>query len=236
MSERTKQVLLIDDEAPIHRFIVASLTAQQFQVAEAQTGKDGLIKAAQVSPDIILLDLGLPDVDGVNLIGPLREQSNAPIIVISARGVTFDRIAALDAGASDFLAKPFTVEELREHIRNVLSGNSEHDESSDLRMTLGDLTIDLVHNHVQRSGVDIPLSPLESKLMKILIRHRGRLLSTHFLAKELWGADHTTRGIELRVLMNSLRRKLEPDPIRPRYLFAEAGVGYRLAVQPARSR
>src|SRR6185295_11132882 len=197
-------VVLIEDEPQIRRFLRATLGAQGYRLHEATSGEDGLIEAASRQPDVVILDLGLPDLDGLAVIRRLREWSRVPIIVLSARGQERDKVAALDAGADDYVSKPFAV---------------------------GDLLVDQLKRQVLLDGKDVHLTPIEYRLLTTLVKHAGRVLSQRHLLKEVWGPAHTDQAHYLRVYMGALRRKLERDPARPRYLLTEPGVGYRLAAE-----
>jgi two-component system KDP operon response regulator KdpE len=222
-------VLLIEDETTVHRFLGASLPARGLRLMCAETGREGLARAAEYAPDIILLDLGLPDMDGLEVTRRVREWSNAPIIVLSARGQEQDKIAALDAGADDYLTKPFSVGELLARIRAALRrlASSSQGDSSQAVITIGDLRVDLVDRRVCFAGNEVRLTPTEYKILAVLVHHPGRVLTHQQLLREVWGPDHLEDVHYLRVYMTQLRRKIEPDPTRPRYLLTEAGVGYR---------
>jgi two-component system KDP operon response regulator KdpE len=227
MPAHMTHVLVIDDEASIRGFIRTFLTVNGCRVTEAANGGEGLIDAAHENLDVILLDIDLPDINGIDVLRQLRKTSDTPIIMMSARNTPSDRLAALDAGAADVLAKPFSLECLISRIRGVMTPIGKVDQSPKRRLRVGDLIVDLPERRIFRSGEEIRLSPTEANLLKMLIQHRGRLLSAHFLNEAMWGPDHSAESPDLPVLMNDLRHKIELDPIRPRYLMAEAGVGYR---------
>lgn len=222
-------VLLIEDEPPIRRFLRPTLTSQGYRLVEAETGEDGLLQAATRQPDLVILDLGLPDLDGLEVIRRLREWTAVPIIVLSARGSDSDKVAALDAGADDYVAKPFAVGELlaraRVALRHAASAGREGTEST---FALGDLRVDLLRRRVFVSDVEIRLTPIEYRLLAVLIRHAGKVLTHRQLLQEVWGPAQVEQTHYLRVYMANLRRKLEADPARPRFLRTEPGVGYRL--------
>jgi two-component system KDP operon response regulator KdpE len=225
-------VLLIEDEVQIRRFLHAALDSHGFRLIEAATGSDGLAAAATRQPEIIILDLGLPDMDGLEVIRRVREWSTIPIIILSARGQERDKITALDAGADDYVAKPFGVGELlarmRVALRHVARGGSEPGES---KFSVGDLQVDLAQRQVTVAGQPVHLTPIEYRLLSTLVRHAGKLLTHHQLLNEVWGPSHTEQAEYLRVYTAQLRRKLEANPARPRYVLTEPGVGYRLAAE-----
>jgi two-component system KDP operon response regulator KdpE len=225
-------VLLIEDEVQIRRFLRAALDSQGFRLIEAATGTDGLAAAATRQPEIIILDLGLPDMDGLEVIRRVREWSTIPIIILSARGQERDKITALDAGADDYVAKPFGVGELlarmRVALRHVARSVSESGES---KFSVGDLQVDLAQRQVTVAGQPVHLTPIEYRLLATMVRHAGKLLTHHQLLNEVWGPSHTEQAHYLRVYTAQLRRKLEADPARPRYVLTEPGVGYRLAAE-----
>ena len=223
-------ILVVDDEPPIRKFLRVTLDSQGFQVLEAETGKMGLIHAASRYPDLIILDLGLPDMDGMELTRQLREWSKVPIIVVSARGKEQDKVAALDAGADDYLTKPFGVGELMARVRVALRHASQtKGESGEPVFTTGELTVDLLRRRVSVAGKEIHLTPNEFRLLTTLVKHAGMVMTHQQLLKEVWGTGSAEEHHYLRVYMNQLRQKLEPDPSRPKYLLTETGVGYRLA-------
>ena len=223
-------VVLIEDEPQIRRFLRATLGSQGYRLHEATTGEDGLIEAATRQPDVVILDLGLPDIDGLQVIRRLREWSTVPIIVLSARGQEGDKVAALDAGADDYVSKPFAVGELLARLRVALR-HAAVGESGEPTFTVAGLRVDQVKRQVQLDGKDVHLTPIEYRLLTTLVRHAGRVVSQRQLLKDVWGPAHTDQAHYLRVYMGTLRRKLEQDPARPRYLLTEPGVGYRLAAE-----
>jgi two-component system KDP operon response regulator KdpE len=206
------------------------LLADGYRVVEATTGSDGLTQAATRQPDIVILDLGLPDLDGIEVIRRLREWTAVPIVVLSARGQETDKIAALDAGADDYVSKPFGVGELLARMRVALrhAARAPHD-AADPTFTVGDLHVDLARRRVSVRAAEIHLTPIEYRLLTTLIRHAGKVLTHRQLLKEVWGLPYSEQTHYLRVYMGALRRKLEAEPARPRYLLTEPGVGYRLA-------
>ena len=209
-------VVVVDDEPQIRRFLRAALAGQGYRVHEASTGADGLVEVASRQPDVVILDLGLPDMDGLDVIRKVREWSAVPVIVLSTRGQEADKVAALDAGADDYLSKPFSVGELMARMRVALRHRSRvSDGALESAFDVGDLHVDLAARRVTVGGAEVHLTPIE---------HR-QLLS------EVWGPNATEQAHYLRVYMAHLRRKLEADAARPRYLLTEAGVGYRLAAE-----
>jgi two-component system KDP operon response regulator KdpE len=223
-------VVLIEDEPQIRRFLRATLGSSGYRLHEATSGEDGLIEAATRQPDVVILDLGLPDIDGLQVIRRLREWSTVPIIVLSARGQEGDKVAALDAGADDYVSKPFAVGELLARLRVALR-HAAVGESGEPTFTVAGLRVDQVKRLVQMDGKDVHLTPIEYRLLTTLVRHAGRVVSQRQLLKDVWGPAHTDQAHYLRVYMGTLRRKLEQDPARPRYLLTEPGVGYRLAAE-----
>ena len=225
-------VVLIEDEPQIRRFLRTTLTGHGYRLFEAATGADGLIEAASRQPDVVLLDLGLPDMDGLEVIRRLREWTTVPIIVLSARGQEADKVAALDIGADDYVSKPFGVEELLARVR-VAIRHKAGVAREDAVFTSGDLRVDLGRRHVYVRGSEVKLTPTEYRLLTTLVRHAGRVLTHRQLLKEVWGPNQVEDAHYLRVFMTHLRRKIEEDPARPRHLLTEAGVGYRLADESA---
>ena len=221
-------VVLIEDEPQIRRFLRATLGSQGYRLFEAGTGADGLVEAASRQPDVVILDLGLPDMDGLEVIRRLREWSTVPIIVLSARGQEADKVSALDGGADDYVGKPFGAEELLARVRVALRHKAGV-AREDAVFTTGDLRVDLGRRHVFVRDQEVKLTPTEYRLLTALVRHAGRVLTHRQLLKEVWGPNQTEEAHYLRVYMAQLRRKLEADPARPRYLLTEPGVGYRLA-------
>jgi two-component system KDP operon response regulator KdpE len=231
MSENRPIILVIEDDPPIRRFLRASLSSHDFEVQEASTGKEALMLAAQRPADLVILDLGLPDMDGLEVIRNLRTWSEVPIVVVSARGQEKDKVAALDLGADDYLTKPFSVGELLARIRvamrhaaRIAAGGA--DEAT--QFVVGDLKVDLAARRVFVADKEVHLTPLEYRLVAILVHHAGKVLTHRFLLEEVWGPPYVEEMHYLRVYMANLRRKLEADPARPRYLLTEQGVGYRL--------
>lgn len=223
-------VVLIEDEPQIRRFLRVTLTGQGYRLFEAPTGAAGLVEVGSRQPDVVILDLGLPDMDGVDVIRRLREWTPVPIVVLSARGQERDKVTALDAGADDYVSKPFAAGELLARIRVALrhtAGVSHEADASPFQV--GELVVDLFRRQVSVGGEEVHLTPIEYKLLTTLIRHAGRVVTHPQLLREVWGPAHTDQAHYVRVYMGHLRHKLETEPARPRYLLTEPGVGYRLA-------
>jgi two-component system KDP operon response regulator KdpE len=222
-------VLLIEDDVPMRRFLCTALRAHAWRVIEAATAREGLAQAAGRNPDVILLDLGLPDGDGLEVAPQIRQSTRAPIIVISARGREHDKVAALDLGADDYLTKPFGVPELLARMRVALRHASRPADAPDAPVfEAGRVRVDLVGRRVYRADEEVHLTPTEYKLLTTMIRYAGRVATHRQLLEEVWGANYVGQTHYLRVYMAQLRHKLEPDPARPRLLATEPGVGYRL--------
>ncbi|HEU5193826.1 MAG TPA: response regulator [Methylomirabilota bacterium] len=225
-------VVLIEDELQIRRFLRATLAGQGYRLFEATTGADGLIEVASRQPDVVIVDLGLPDIDGLEVIRRMREWTAVPVIVLSARGQERDKVTALDAGADDYVSKPFGAGELLARIRVALrhTAGASH-EGEEAAFKLGDLEVDQLRRHVTLRGAEIKLTPIEYKLLTTLVRHAGKVVTHQQLLREVWGPSHDDQAHYVRVYMAHLRHKLETEPARPRYLLTEPGVGYRLAVE-----
>jgi two-component system, OmpR family, KDP operon response regulator KdpE len=223
-------VVVVDDEPQIRRFLRAALAGQGYRVHESSTGADALVEVATRQPDVVILDLGLPDMDGLDIIRKVREWSAVPVIVLSARGQEADKVAALDAGADDYLSKPFGVGELMARMRVALRHRSRvSDGALQSAFDVGDLHVDLAARRVTVGGAQVHLTPIEYRLLVVLVHNAGKVVTQRQLLNEVWGPQATEQAHYLRVYMAHLRRKLEADPARPRYLLTEAGVGYRLA-------
>jgi two-component system KDP operon response regulator KdpE len=231
MTTQGPLILLIEDEPQMLRFLRASLSTHGYRIVETTTAEEGLAQAASRNPDVVLLDLGLPDMDGLEVMRRLREWTRTPVIVISARGQDEDKINALDAGADDYLTKPFSVGELlariRVAIRHVAEIASDKPEPS---FELDALRVDLAKRQVFVRGSEVHLTPTEYKLLSVLVRHAGRVVTHRQLLRDVWGPPYVEHTQYLRVYMGQLRHKLEPDPAHPRFLANEPGVGYRLKV------
>jgi two-component system, OmpR family, KDP operon response regulator KdpE len=225
-------VVLIEDEPQIRRFLRATLTGEGYRLFEATSGADGVVEVGSRQPDVVIVDLGLPDMDGVDVIRRIREWTATPIIVLSARGQERDKVTALDAGADDYVSKPFGSGELLARIRVALRHRvgASHG-ADDVVFTVGELHVDLVRRQVRVGDKDVHLTPIEYKLLTALVRHAGKVVTHQQLLREVWGPAHTEQAHYARVYMAHLRHKLETQPARPRYLLTEAGVGYRLATE-----
>jgi two-component system, OmpR family, KDP operon response regulator KdpE len=222
-------VLLIEDEPQMRRFLVSTLRAHDYQVVEASSAREGLAQAAGRNPEVILLDLGLPDLDGLEVTREIRRSTHTPIIVLSARGQEHDKVTALDLGADDYLTKPFGVSELLARLRVALRHSAlPPGMQGELVFTAGELRVDLERRQVFRGDEEVHLTPTEYKLLATLIRHAGKVVTHRQLLHEVWGANYTDQSHYLRVYMAQLRHKLERDPTRPRILTTEPGIGYRL--------
>ncbi|CAG0946031.1 KDP operon transcriptional regulatory protein KdpE [Anaerolineae bacterium] len=230
MSDNGPVILVIEDELPIRRFLRTAIMNHGYQFVEAGTAKDGLAQVTARQPDLVILDLGLPDLDGLEVIQQLREWTALPIIILSARGQESDKVAALDAGADDYLTKPFGVSELLARIRVLLRHAARVGEKEEPLFTVGDLSVDLSKREVRVGEKQIHLTPIEYKLLTTLIRYAGKVVTHRQLLKEVWGPAYAEESQYLRVYMTQLRHKLETDPTRPRYLTTELGVGYRFKV------
>ncbi len=225
-------IVLIEDEPQIRRFLRPTLVSQGYRLFEATTGEGGLVEAATRQPDVVVLDLGLPDMDGIEVIRRLREWTRIPIIVLSARGQERDKIAALDEGADDYVTKPFAVGELLARMRVALRHVAQSSrEPTDSIFTVHDVRVDLARRRVFVGDAEVRLTRTEYKLLTMLIRHAGKVLTHRQLLQEVWGPSHAEETHYLRVYMGQLRHKLEADPARPRFLLTEPGVGYRLVTE-----
>jgi two-component system KDP operon response regulator KdpE len=228
MTNGGHHLLVIEDEPPIRRFLRASLTNAGYRITESATGDEGLRMAASQPPDLVILDLGLPDLDGHVVLERLREWYSAPVIVLSARDQETQKIQALDHGADDYVTKPFGIGELLARVRTALR-HANRLAPEETAIVIGDLRIDLAARLVHRGHEEVHLTPLEYKLLITLARHAGKVLTHRFLLREVWGPQDSQENHYLRVFVASLRRKLEADPARPRYILTEQGVGYRFA-------
>ena len=225
-------VLLIEDEAEIRRFLRTTLPPCGYRLYEATTGSDGLAQASARNPDLILLDLGLPDMNGTTVIEKIRAWSNLPIIVLSARDQEQAKVEAFDIGADDYVTKPFGMDELLARMRAALRhANRPAGDQIDAVCTFGDLSVDLGRRQVFVSGAEVHLTPIEYKLLTTLVRYAGKVVTHRQLLKEVWGPLHIEEGHDVRVYMRQLRSKVEADPAQPRHLVTELGVGYRLRTE-----
>ncbi len=233
MPEEKELILLIEDEPQMRRFLRITLQSHGYRLAEAATAKEGLMQATTRNPDVVLLDLGLPDLDGLEVTKRLREWSQTPIIVISAREQEKDKVNALDAGADDYLTKPFSAGELLARIRVALRhAAKQNTEQNEPVFILRNLRVDLALRQVFLDDKEVHLTPIEYKLLLVLVRHAGKVITHNQLLKEVWGPAHVNEVQYLRVYMTQLRHKLEIDPTRPRFLMNEPGIGYRLKYEP----
>lgn len=232
-------VILIEDEIQIRRFVRAALESQGWQVHEASTARDGLADAGTRKPDLLIVDLGLPDGDGIDVIRDVRGWSNVPIVVLSARTDEADKIAALDAGADDYLAKPFGLGELMARVRanlrrpRTVSGPTPSGATaqSDAVFRFGEVEVNRAERIVRRAGVEVHLTPTEYRLLTVLVANVGRVITHKQLLRDVWGPSHSEQSHYLRIYMGHLRQKLERDPAQPRHLLTETGVGYRLLAE-----
>lgn len=232
MPDKELLILVIEDEQPIRRFLKLALTDHGYGFREAGNGNEGLAKVTQERPDLVILDLGLPDMDGLDLTRQLREWSSVPIIILSARGQEKDKVEALDAGADDYLTKPFGVPELLARVRVALrhaarlaAGQNEP------IFSFGNILVDLSRRRVLVDQEEVKLTRIEYKLLTTLIKYSGKVVTHNQLLKEIWGQEYFDESNYLRVYMAHLRRKLEKDPAHPKYFITEAGVGYRLRIE-----
>jgi two-component system KDP operon response regulator KdpE len=225
MNEGKRRILVVDDERSIRRFLSASLSGE-YEVVQAADGEEALRAAATERPDLLILDLGLPDIDGVEVTRRLREWTQIPIIVVSVREQESDKIAALDAGADDYLTKPFGAGELMARIRVVLRRATQPD--AQVVFTSNDLVVDLTSRRVSVDGKEISLTPTEYDILRTLVQHAGKVLTHRQLLRAVWGIAYEDENHMLRVNVSNLRRKVEKDPARPQHVITEPGVGYRL--------
>jgi two-component system KDP operon response regulator KdpE len=232
MTDVPVHILVIDDEPQMQKFLRTCLGAEGYRVIEATKGKEGLELARTHNPDLVLLDLGLPDMDGTDVTTALREWSTKPILIISARGQEADKVRALDVGADDYLTKPFGTGELMARIRVALRRTARAgQEKPDPVITIGELVLDLDKRQVFVAKEEVHLTPNEYKLLTVLMKNAGKVLTHRQLLKEVWGPAYATQTQYLRVYMVQLRHKLEKDAARPRYLVTEPGIGYRVRVE-----
>jgi two-component system KDP operon response regulator KdpE len=223
------KILVIEDEAALRRALRIFLEAHEYEVVLAETGRDGLDAAAREHPDIVILDLGLPDTDGVTVAHALRGWSNVPILVLSARDAEPVKVAALDAGADDYVTKPFGMNEFLARLRAALRRSTPNE--AEATLDTPDFTIDLAAKQVKRNGSEVHLTPTEWQIVEVLVRNRGKLVTQQHLLQQVWGPEYETETHYLRIYMSQIRRKLEPDPPRPRYFVTEPGMGYRFVAE-----
>jgi two-component system, OmpR family, KDP operon response regulator KdpE len=232
MSGSNPLILIIEDDLATRRFLRVALTSQGYRLAEAVAGRQGLAQAATLRPDLIILDLGLPDIDGLHVIEQLREWASTPIVVLSARCQERAKVAALDLGADDYRTKPCGIGELLARMRVALRRAAGAGQKlTEPIITIGELRIDLARRQVSRGAVAVHLTPTEYRLLIALAQHAGKVLTHPQLLKQVWGQAYANAAHYVRIYMAHLRRKLETDPARPRYLLTEPGVGYRLAAE-----
>lgn len=227
MNTTPAKVLLIEDEKQIRRFVRAAVEEEGCQVAEAETMAQGLIEAGTRKPDLLILDLGLPDGNGIDLIRDLRSWSDVPVLILSARSQETDKIDALDAGADDYLTKPFSVGELRARVRALLRRRARSGEAASPLVEFGVVAVDLSRRTVTRAGTPVHLTPIEYRLLCSLLAQPGKVLTQRNLLREIWGPSYIESSHYLRVYVGHLRQKLELDPTRPEHFLTETGVGYR---------
>ncbi len=226
MNVGSVRVLVIDDESAIRRFLRVALSSSAYTVLEAATGREGISAAATGKPDVVILDLGLPDIDGVEVIRLLRQWSQVPIVILSVRGSEADKIAALDAGADDYLTKPFSTGELLARLR-AARRRATQSESGPV-FTLGDLQVDLARRLVTLAGREVQLTPNEYNILRVMVANAGKVLTHNHLLREVWGTAYAGEIHMLHVNISNLRNKIEPDRTHPRFIVTEPGVGYRL--------
>jgi two-component system KDP operon response regulator KdpE len=219
-------VLIVEDEQAIRRFLRSALEAEGLRVFEAETLQRGLIEAATRKPDLVILDLGLPDGDGIDFIRDLRQWSQMPVIVLSARTEESDKIAALDAGADDYLSKPFGIGELQARLRVALRRHAGTPQNDPI-VTFSDIQVDLASRRILRGSEELHLTPIEFRLLAVLLNNAGKVLTQRQLLSQVWGPNAVEHSHYLRIYMGHLRQKLEADPARPRHLLTETGIGYR---------
>lgn len=229
MNDHAPVVVLVEDEKQIRRFVRAALESEGCRVHEAEGGRQGLVEAGTRKPDLVILDLGLPDLDGIEFIRDLRKWSRIPVLVLSARTDETDKIAALDAGADDYLTKPFGVGELLARARAALRRGAT--KAGDPVIQFGDVLVDLANRSVQRDGKTVHLTQIEYRIMAMLAANAGKVLTHRQMLLEVWGPSYVEHSHYLRIYMAQLRQKLETDPTRPKHLVTETGVGYRLVLE-----
>ncbi|MDQ7092962.1 response regulator [Desulfosporosinus sp. PR] len=226
MNEKGKQILIIDDEPQIQRLLKVSLSVHGYEVYEASNAREGLVTMNQVKPDLIILDLGLPDSDGIDVLTKVRESSKIPVLVLTAREHENDKILAFDLGADDYVTKPFGMGELLARIRNVFRHSSDAGEEEVLRF--GNITVDQENRDVRVNGSQVKLTPTEYQLLTLLAQNKGKILTHHQLLSTIWGPHTDSNSHYLRIYVGQLRKKLEQDPSEPIHIITEPGVGYKL--------
>jgi two-component system KDP operon response regulator KdpE len=231
MASNNPVLVVIEDDPPIRRFLRTSLGAYGFTVHEAENGRQGIVEAGVRKPDLLILDLGLPDMDGVDVIKAIREWSMMPIIVLSARDAEQQKIAALDAGADDYLTKPFGLGELLARIRVAMRHSARNPEQDPSEVFVsGNLKVDLLKRQVYLGDQEVHLTPIQYRLLSVLVKNAGKVLTHQYILKQVWGPAYAENSHYLRIYMSQLRQKLEADPAQPQHLLTESGVGYRLKV------
>jgi two-component system KDP operon response regulator KdpE len=223
------KILVIEDEAPLRRALRIFLEAHDYAVVLAASGREGLDQAASEHPDVVILDLGLPDMDGVSVAAALRGWSTVPIVVLSARDAEPVKVAALDAGADDYVTKPFAMNEFLARLRAALRRAAPTEQERVI--TTDDFSIDLGAKQIHRDDTEVHLTPTEWQIVEVLARHRGKLVTQQQLLQQVWGPQYERETHYLRIYMSQIRRKLEPDPSRPRYFITEPGMGYRFVME-----
>jgi len=226
MSDKAPTILIVEDERQIRRFMRSALESEGCHVIENDRGREGLLNAAASKPDLVLLDLGLPDLDGVEFMHDLRTWSSAPVIIVSARSDEHEKIRALDAGADDYLSKPFGVGELLARVRALLRRQQRHNDSDPV-LHFGEVNVDLARRHVSRAGTEVHLTPIEYRLLSVMLANNGKVLTHRHLLREVWGPGYAESNHYLRIYVGHLRQKLENDPTQPQHFLTETGVGYR---------
>jgi len=226
-TQRGARILVVDDERAIRRFLGLTLEAHGYRVLDATSGEQALRLIASERPDLVVLDLGLPDLDGVEVITRTREWSDVPIVVLSVRDRETDKVRALDSGADDYLTKPFGQDELLARLRVALRRSAGSGQQAVIQV--GDLVVDIDRRRVTLAGTDVALTPTEYDILKLLAQHAGKVLTHGHILRQVWGPTYEDEPHVLRVNISNLRRKIEPDPSRPRYVVTEPGVGYRMA-------
>lgn len=227
MSTLAPGIVLIEDESQIRRFVKAALEEEGWTVHEAATGAQGLVEAGTRKPDLVILDLGLPDRDGVEIIRDLRAWSSIPVLILSARSTETDKIEALDAGADDYLSKPFGVGELLARVRALLRRRIRPEEFAGTTVTFGNIAVDTAKRTVTRAGETVHLTPIEYRLLCVLLGSAGKVMTHRQLLREVWGPSYSESSHYLRIFVRHLRRKLEDDPTQPKHILTETGIGYR---------
>ena len=235
--KRAPVIVVIEDEQQIQRVLRTGLQAHGYEVRAAEAGRSGLALASSSEPDLVILDLGLPDIDGIDVVKALRERSWVPIIVLTARNAESAKVAALDIGADDYLTKPFGLDELLARVRVALRrGGSDAASAEDRPLRLGDLSVDLKRRRVTRGSEEVHLTPIEFRLLAALIKHGGKVLTHEHLLSEVWGRGHEKHTQYLRIYIGGLRKKLEANSADPKVLLTEAGVGYKIAADLLQAR